>query len=289
MRIYDCVLYNGEIEVLLLRLHELQNDVDLFVVVEAKKTFSGKQKELRLRAQWDRIRPFADKVRYVVITDDIEEGGPWDRERFQRNCIQRGLLDADESDLICLSDVDEIPRADVIGRMRDGPARFVGFRLLFSYFYLNYRNIAGPEADLAWGCAFPRGALGRYTPEQLRHGIRGGSIAAELIANAGWHFSYLADVTGIREKIGAFSHQEFNTPAFLDALDVQDIVRHRRDLFSRKDFVWEVVGIDDLPAYVLSDLRRYRHLIVDDLGGAAQPTTARNGWRRLVEQFRCWH
>ena len=200
MRIFDCVLYNGEIEVLLLRLHELHEVVDVFVVVEAAKTFSGRPKELRLQAQWKQVRSFARKIRYVVIGDDIEQGGPWDRERFQRNSIERGLLDAVDGDLICASDVDEIPRAEVIRKMRSVPARPVGFRLLFSYFFLNYRNVAGPEANLAWCSAFPRQALDRHTPEELRYGIRDGSIAAEQIDNAGWHFSYLTDLTGIKQK-----------------------------------------------------------------------------------------
>jgi hypothetical protein len=79
VRIFDCVLYNGEIEVLLLRLRESYEEVDIFVIVEATRTFSGKPKKLRLRAQWEQVRSFATKIRYVVITDDIEEGGPWDR------------------------------------------------------------------------------------------------------------------------------------------------------------------------------------------------------------------
>src|SRR6202035_4873838 len=142
--------------------------------------------------------------------------------------------------LICISDVDEIPRATVIRALRDAPARFVGFRLRFSYFFLNYRNIAGPEANLAWCCAFPREALAHHTPEQLRLGIRDGSIVAEQIDNAGWHFSYLSDVGGIKQKITDFSHQEFNTPAFLDAIDVRDTVRQGGGMFSRPGFVWEV-------------------------------------------------
>src|SRR5882672_2814898 len=281
MRIFDCVLYNGEIEVLLLRLHELYEVVDIFVIVEATKTFSGSPKQLYLRAHWKQVQPFAGKLRYVVIKDDIEHSGPWDRERFQRNSIGRGLLDAVRGDLVCASDVDEIPRADVIRQMRDSSAKFVGFRLKFSYFFLNYRNTVGPEANLAWCCAFPRHALERHTPEQLRHGIRDGSIAAEQIDNAGWHFSYLADLTGIKQKIAAFSHQEFNTPAFLDSINIRDTVQCRRDFFLRPGFVWDVVGIDDLPAHVRSNPQRYRHLIVEPDGRTVRPTTVRSGWDRL--------
>ena len=284
MRIYDCVLYNGEIEVLLLRLHELDEVVDVFVVVEATKTFSGKPKDLQLRAQWRRVRQFARKIRYVVVNEDIDQGGPWDRERFQRNSIQRGLLDAGESDLICASDVDEIPKLDVVRRLKEeGRPRYVGFKLLFSYFFLNYRNIAGPEASLAWCCAFPVSALQSHTPEQLRLGIRHGTIAAEHIEEAGWHFSYLSDLNGIKSKIAAFSHQEHNTPAFLESIDLTEIVRSRRDLYGRPGFVWEVVSPVDLPVHVRSRLRAYGQLLVDQQGRAQSEASWFGRLRRWVQ------
>ena len=34
-----------------------------------------------------------------------------------------------------------------------------------------------------------------------------------ILENAGWHFSYLAPVSDVMEKIANFSHQELNTPA----------------------------------------------------------------------------
>lgn len=123
--------------------------------------------------------------------------------------------------------------------------------------FLNYRNIAGPEANLAWCCAFPREALACHTPEQLRLGIRDGSIVAEQIDNAG-------------------------TPPFLDAIDIRDTVRQRRDMFSRPGFVWEVVGIDDLPAHVRSARQRYRHLIVNGDGLTTKSGMVGGGWRSLV-------
>ena len=286
MRIFDCVLYNGELDVLLLRLQELSDAVDTIVIIESNKTFSGHSKELFLRKQWKHVRSFARKIRYIVVEDDIKEGDPWDRERFQRNCILRGLLDAADGDLVCVSDVDEIPRATVISQMREAEARFVGFKLKLSYFFLNYRNVAGPEANLPWNCAFPKRALNIHTPDQLRYGIRDGSIAAEHIDDAGWHFSYLADLSGIRRKIAAFSHQELNTPPFLAAIDIQDTVRRKRDLFSRDAYVWDVVGVDDLPSHVRRSLHEYGHLIVN-IDGVATPLVKRDigRWPRLLDML----
>lgn len=262
MRIFDCFLYNGEIDVLLLRLHELHDVVDAFVVVEATRTFSGNSKPLHLRAQWALVKAFAPKIRYVVVADDIGEREAWDREHFQRNRITQGLRDAAPDDLVCLSDVDEIPRSVILSKLREGRAQPLGFKLDFSYFFLNYRNTAGPEAALAWNCAFPKSLLAVHAPEELRHGIRNGSIPARHIDKAGWHFSYLSDLAGIKKKISDFSNQEFNNPAFLDSIDIEKIVERRGDFFSRPGFVWGIGSTDDLPRHVQQHPDLYKNKIL---------------------------
>ena len=46
MKIYDCFTFFNELELLDLRLKELYNHVDCFVLVEATLTHTGKPKEL---------------------------------------------------------------------------------------------------------------------------------------------------------------------------------------------------------------------------------------------------
>ena len=71
MRIFDCFLYNGEIEALELRLHELNDVVDAFVIVEATRTFSGNAKKLTFPTQRANLSASAGKIRYIAIEDDI--------------------------------------------------------------------------------------------------------------------------------------------------------------------------------------------------------------------------
>ena len=40
-RVFDCCLFNGEMDVFSIRLHELNDVADYFVIVESDKTFSG--------------------------------------------------------------------------------------------------------------------------------------------------------------------------------------------------------------------------------------------------------
>lgn len=285
MRLFDCILYNGEIETLEIRLHELDAVVDVFVIVEATRTFSGLAKPLHLREQWTRVRPFAQKIRYVVVDEDETADGDatapvdaWARERLHRNAIVRGLRDAEPDDLVLIADVDEIPRAEVLRKLRtladggkEGGVEGFGLVLTLSYFALNYVHTAGPEVDLITVVVVPRARLDAHNPDTLRHGIRNGGLPAIRIWDAGWHFSYLSDRAGIVAKIRAFSHQEYNTADFLDALDPEALIAGQKDLFGRTDYAWAIVAEADLPECVQAAPARFAHLILTPDGRFAAP------------------
>jgi hypothetical protein len=150
--------------------------------------------------------------------------------------------DAAATDLLVLSDADEISRSSTIAEMiADFRNEIFGFRLAFYYFYVNYRNIAGPEAALTWTIAATRRQFDNVTPNALRYAVREGRVPARLFDQGGWHFSYLMDEAGVRRKIAAFSHQEFNKQAFLSRIDIARMVREGRDFFDRPGFVWKLM------------------------------------------------
>lgn len=261
-RVFDACLYNGEADVLAARLHELADVVDVFVVVEATRTFSGLPKTTRFDPSEPRIAAFLPRIRHVVVEDMPVDGDAWGRERFQRNAVLRGLRDMAQDDLVLLSDVDEIPRAAVVRDIAvDQHHDAWGFGLAMYYFYANYRNVQGPEAMTVWSVAATGGCLATTTPDQLRYDVRGGRRPARLIAEAGWHLSFLMDVQSVRRKIAAFSHQEYNTEDFLAAIDIDALVARGGDMFGRAGFVWQVVSPDEAPAWLYAQ-PALRHLFI---------------------------
>ncbi len=286
-RVFDCFLFNGEMDVLAIRLHELSGVVDCFVIVESDKTFSGMPRTIGFDPSDSRVSAFASRLRHVVVADMPETEDPWMREKWQRNAMLRGVPDAADTDLIMLSDVDEIPRAAVVRQMaEDRDNEVFGFRLAFSYFYVNYRNVGGPETAVTWNVAATRGRLADMSADDLRYAVRDGRQPAQIFEEGGWHFSYLMDAAGIRRKIAAFSHQEYNASGFLDAIDIRKTVRRGDDLFRRAGFQWKVLPEPDLPAWLHENRRALRHLfcatglrgrIADAL--AAVPATLRRRTR----------
>jgi hypothetical protein len=256
-KIFDCFLYNGEDSVLEIRLHELRDTVDVFVIVESDMTFSGLPKEPAFNVLDERFSPFANKIRYVVVRDMPATTNPLDRERWQRNAALRGIPDARADDLIVLSDVDEIPRTTILARIKqDDEFSVFGFELNFYYFFANYRNIAGPEASIIWTVAARRHILEETMPDTLRYHVRDRKIPARIFQNAGWHFSFLMDPLAIEAKSKSFSHQEFNNTKFMTSIDVESIFKDRRDLFGRDGCEWALADPSELPIWLFDN----RHL-----------------------------
>lgn len=260
-RVFDCCLYNGEIDVLTIRLHELNDVVDVFVIVESNQTFDGVPREISFNPCDPRVSEFAFKIRHVVVRDMPETSDPRAREKWQRNAVLRGAPDAVTADLLVLSNVDEIPCATTLAEMaRDQAHELFGVRLAFSCFYVNYRNVSGPESALTWTVAATRRKLDCILPDDLRYAVREGRIPARIFDEGGWHFSCLVNEPGICGKIATFSHQEFNIADFLKKVDVLEIVRRRMDLFNRSGFYWDVLPDSDLPEWLLAHRSSLRHL-----------------------------
>ncbi|KAL9107206.1 MAG: hypothetical protein Q9227_007830, partial [Pyrenula ochraceoflavens] len=90
-KVWDLTLINTELDWLEIRMSELWDHVDYFVVVEATRTFTNKPKALHLKPQLHRFEKFYPKLIYHVL--DIDKmgvdyeglGGNHERERYQRN------------------------------------------------------------------------------------------------------------------------------------------------------------------------------------------------------------
>ena len=116
MAVYDCLQYFNEDHVLDLRFNILNEKIDFFVISESTKNHQGKEKKLNFDIK--NFSKFKKKIIYLVADpkeDLIIENHKYGHsliEQHQRNFITNGLKKANESDLILLSDSDEIPNLD---------------------------------------------------------------------------------------------------------------------------------------------------------------------------------
>lgn len=118
-KIIDCFTFFNELDLLEIRLKYLYDTVDYFVIVEADASFNGAPKQMIFKDNIERLSPFMDKIIFVPIAMKFFENSSkvaWKREEYQRNCIQQGIdtLNLKDTDLVLISDVDEIPNKEVL-------------------------------------------------------------------------------------------------------------------------------------------------------------------------------
>lgn len=203
-RLYDCFQFHNELDLLEVRLAELYAVVDRFVLVEATFTHAGDPKPLHYAENRGRFAAYADKIIHVVVDDD-PGGFAWRREAHQRDAIIRGLDGCDPTDMIVISDADEILRPWVMERLRrepdDGRFLFAPHLDIFLYFL----DLKSPDpwvsvAAAPWELIRRIGAnRARYLPK-LGHG--------RVIPDAGWHFTWMGGIERFRAKLEAFAHRE---------------------------------------------------------------------------------
>lgn len=204
--IYDTFIFFNELDLLELRLREMESVADRFVLAESNKTFRGESKPMFFNDNASRFAAWMDRIIYVPVFDMPDGDDPWKREHHQREAIRRFLLNhVAEDDVILLSDADEIPHArqfKEMYRLQFPPV--VTLHMRAYYYYLNCRD----RWDWFSAKAFRGAVLKAHTMFQLRHyGIAQNAI----IPDCGWHFTYMGGVDRIHQKVRAFSH--WNEPS----------------------------------------------------------------------------
>lgn len=109
----DCFMFYNELDILELRLSCLDRHVDRFVLVESEVSHAGSPKELFFYNNRARFTKWLDKIEHVIVSaeESPKDENPWSREKYQRECILRGLdrCSCPDHSIIMVSDVDEIP------------------------------------------------------------------------------------------------------------------------------------------------------------------------------------
>ena len=252
MDIYDGFIFFNELELLDIRLHELNEVVHRFVLVEATKTFSGKDKPLYFEENKSLFKPFIDKIIHVVVDDLPTHEGTWNAEYFQRRSIARGFANCDLNDWIILSDADEIPRASAIVKFQPSEGAQI-LSLLSCYYYVNCITTQPITSAriLNYGYFLRKGRDAQKTRWKI----------FPQIHNAGWHFSYLGGVEKIQLKIDSFAHQELNLPKYNSREWLEKAIHSQKDLFKR-EIEWKIVPLDSTwPAYLLANQDKFAHFI----------------------------
>ena len=295
MKIFDCFMYFDEEIVLDVRLNTLDQFVDYFVIVESKFTHKGDKRDLKFNP--DKFEKFKDKIIYLVYNhqpseiekinnedspDEIARKSLWNaiyRENGQRNYIEKGLIEANEDDIILISDVDEIPNLENI-EFKKISKKIILFKQ--NMFYYKF-NLCLP--NLIWtgtkGCR----KKDLINPQWLRN-IKDRKYSffrldtffsknkyrsVRRIIDGGWHFTNIKNAEAIEHKLKSYLHHgEFDLNP-LSITQINEIIKKKHAIYDLSvDKTKSKIGsgnklkkfeLDKLPKYIQENKNNFKEWI----------------------------
>jgi len=202
-KVYDCFTFFNELDLLEVRLAELYNVVDHFVIVESPISFTGKTKPLYYKENQERYSKYSDKIIYLSIDKfpDITgeaEKDHWYREAYSRDFLLNGLKHCNQDDVIFISDLDEIPKQSSVLQIQNylnelahnkkaenQDSDYVcGLEMRLLMYYLNCENdkkwYGGSKATYYW-------MVEKYKPWGIK--LFHHKFQMKKFENAGWHLN----------------------------------------------------------------------------------------------------
>ena len=295
MKIFDCFMYFDEEQVLDLRLNVLNEDIDYFVIVES--IYNHKGEERKLLFDKNKFQNFNDKIIYLIydkipdLVESIDNGDSENekdrkyimnalyRENEQRNFILEGLRNADENDLILISDVDEIPKLSSVN-LKNIHNEIILFKQ--DMFYYKF-NLALPNFKWTGTKAVKKKKL--ISPQWLRNVkdrkypfYRIDTLISDkkymnikIVDDGGWHFSNIKSPEMIEHKLRSYLHHREFDQVSLSVDEIDNLVKKKKAIYDlRVDKKTNKVGnglildnfeIEKLPNYIKNNYNKYKDRI----------------------------
>lgn len=272
-KIFDCIPFYQSNLLFELRLKTLDQLIDKFVVCEATKTHTGKQKKLNF--DLEKFNKMTNKIIYIIV-DDMPNPTTKTKEKyplynFQINKLSEGIADASNEDLIIVSDEDEIPNPKAI-RMFDSSLFDYGIFMQKLYYYkFNIYNKSEHQGNNWPGSRIClKKNLKKFSDFRA---IKKKNIHLpfwkfwkkknlDLIKNGGWHFTYLMSYEKIADKIKSSEHKEFNKNIFTDIEMIKYRVENLIDPFDRNFILQKKIIDKEFPDEIFNNQEKYKNWIL---------------------------
>lgn len=276
--IYDCFHYNGEIDLLELRLNHHSSFVDFFVITECPFTYSGVPKPLYFEEIKDTelFSKFKDKIIHNVFAKPPMAGQKnWAYEIVQRNSLLQILPMLEDDDVVLYLDCDEILRdsGSIEAVMRYNG--IVSFDMKLCWYYLNCVIAPGSDYQPDYSmdeCFRSRWHMGKACRKkhllmfsENLYAIREYMINTPRkmlsVMDSGWHFSNLGDGKSIYNKMSSLSHS-------IELMWKYDISPEKIEC--RRKILMDPLGRNvsfvktelDVPKYVIENMEKFEKYVL---------------------------
>ena len=244
-------MYFNEDLILDIRLHELNDKVDRFVIAESSFTHSGSKKDFNFKIE--NYKKFKDKIEYIQIDhnpNDLWEYSEKDTtelksmkmienalkiENFQRNYLSKGLNNADGNDIILVSDLDEIPNLDKVNFNE-----FKNKIILFKQYFFHYKfdlfldnfyffgtkgctkkNLINPQ----WLRNIKNKKYNFYRLDTLFSKSKYTNI--KIVEQGGWHFTNIMSPEKLEYKLKSYLHHP-DIPKNINKESLTNLIQNKK-------------------------------------------------------------
>tara|TARA_B100001769_G_C22033947_1_gene555592 strand:+ start:179 stop:1048 length:870 start_codon:yes stop_codon:yes gene_type:complete len=244
-------MYFNEDLILDIRLNELYDKVDKFVIVESCYTHSGEKKPFNFKI--NNFKKFSDKIKYIQVNDNpknLADINPQDKnkhksinhylnaikiENYQRNCLSRGMVSAKEDDMILISDLDEIPNLKSVD-FRKNKNKIILFKQYFFQFKFNLflddffffgtkaclkKNFLTPQ----WLRNIKNKKYNLYRLDTLFSKKKYTNIY--FVENGGWHFTNIMSPEKLEYKLNSYLHHQ-EIPKDMNKDTIAELIKKKK-------------------------------------------------------------
>lgn len=267
--IVDAFHMFNELDIVELRLRELYDTVDYFIIHESTRTHTGFPKPLYFKENLNgRFKKFWKKIIYRTIDDtpdnflylnpdeakdewqkivfekvnrDIfwdKHHLPYSRDAYEKESIIRSMEFLHDDDIVMFSDADEIPNHLLVENIKNffNPHEIYNFQQYHYWFYFNCLRPDKWMGNILLSFKqFKKRSV--CSLRKYREGI--------ALQDAGWHFSFMGGANKVKEKITNYGEQSINRPDVTTNMKefIDDCITNKHDFYG--NFCnFEIIPID---------------------------------------------
>lgn len=275
--IFDTFMYNGEEDILDVRLNTLAEIVDKFIILESPRSHSLLSRELEYPKQKERFKKFKDKISYYSV-DYCKNNNFLINDWAGREIIENILINNHNlkyEDLILHGDLDEIPRIEILKNIIllnsfQKPFTFMidSRQLCLDLELVEERHgrIRGnfPGSILIKGEDLKTNKL--YWLRQIRANPVIDNIdykdTFNLIDNSGWHFSYCAGLEKTIDKFKFFCHANEMHNCVKDKEGLIQCIKNKHSFDPQKTQLIKVEwNNQNIPEYVFNNSNLFKEIL----------------------------
>lgn len=257
-KIWDLVQFNGENELLEIRLETLKDVVDVFVIGSCEYSHSGIRKGLA-QIPHELCLKFGYKIFYYEIPY-ISNPDPWYNEQYGRQYLLDKIYDKiDRNDILLVCDLDEIPNPEILRKESENlirPVTFCGQYFLFCLDLWARTSIDGflvsPKmTNYRIDLNYCRSHRTNFQQKDLfKH-----------VPDSSWHFSSVGSPEWIAKKMSYFGHCNEFTGDVRNPEYIRKLIQGKCGNFKLdQPNVLQEWDISKLPPYIQQNKEKFKHL-----------------------------